>query len=143
MQFKIAGAGASQTPLRANQQCSNILSAPATSVNGLDLPRRWLAPKPNAEAEYRLSCLDDLFQPGHAVLHAEAPRLDALDHVPVYRGRIRGNRIAIDSQKDINDGEGNPLVPVEKRMALNKAFEQCRGLVNERVIVAGPGAVKG
>ena len=77
------------------------------------------------------------------MLHIEGPGLDVFDHPNVNRGRIRSNCVTANSQEDIDDGKGESLVPVDERMVLNEALQQCCGLVNERVVVAGLGTVKG
>src|SRR5258708_2617372 len=79
--------------------------------------------------------LDDFLQPRYQVLHIEGSRLEELHHVVVNRLRVRGDRIAIDSQKDIHHSKRDPLVAIYEGMVLNEAFQERGGLMNESVVV--------
>ena len=60
----------------------------------------------------------------------------------VDRFRVRGDRVPINSQKDIDNRERHSFVAIHERVVLNEAFQKCRSLVNDRVVIAGLGAVK-
>src|SRR5580704_12403370 len=67
----------------------------------------------------------------------ERSLLHQTDQMLVDRLRIRDDRIAIDSQKHIDDGERHPLVTIDERVVLNETFQQRGRLMNERVVVPG------
>src|SRR5207302_8747576 len=106
-------------------------------------PRRPSSGSKAAKIIWSGARADDFLQPGHQVLHMEGSRLDELDHMVVNRLRVCGDRIAVDSQKDVDHSKRNSLVAIHKGMVLKEAFQERGSLVNERVVVTGLRPMKG
>lgn len=70
------------------------------------------------------------------MLHIERMRIEEFEHVAMDSCRTGGDRVAVDSQKDIDYGERHPFVAVDERMVLNQTFHQRGSLVGDRLVVA-------
>src|SRR5882762_1525707 len=83
-----------------------------------------------------------VLQPRHQMLNVEAAFIEELHEIVVDYVRIRSDRVAVDSEKDIGHGERHSLVSVHERVVLNEAFQKCGSLVNDRFVVARLRAMK-
>lgn len=69
------------------------------------------------------------------MLHIERLLLEKLDNVCVNQRRVRGNRVAVNSEKNIDHGEPDPFVSIHERVVLNQAFQKRGGLMNQSVVI--------